>query len=243
VTEDQWNGCTDPTKMLEFLRASGILTERKARLFAAASCRKLWTLLADDRSRNAVERAERYADRECGDEELSIVRAAAQVAEAVTRAAEKSAEAAIWNAVLAEVWRAAGAEAAAAEAAARTTSADAWEAAQATAPAAAKAAATVADEDWNTAREAELAVQADLVRDIFGPLSFRPLAIDPSWLTSAVLTLAQSIYDLRSFDRLPELASRLEAGGCTDALLLDHLRGAGLHVRGCFALDAILGKD
>jgi len=41
---------------------------------------------------------------------------------------------------------------------------------------------------------------------------------------------------------LPELAAALEANGCRDADLLDHLRGPGPHVRGCWVLDLVLGK-
>jgi hypothetical protein len=39
------------------------------------------------------------------------------------------------------------------------------------------------------------------------------------------------------------LAGALEDAGCTDAELLGHLRGPGLHVRGCWALDLVLGKN
>ncbi len=42
--------------------------------------------------------------------------------------------------------------------------------------------------------------------------------------------------------RLAVLADALEEAGCTDTDLLTHLRSAGRHVRGCWALDAVLGK-
>src|SRR6516225_1318251 len=64
VTEAEWLACTAPQKMLEFLRASGKLTERKARLLSAACCRRIWTLLTDQRSRTAVEVIERVTDGE-----------------------------------------------------------------------------------------------------------------------------------------------------------------------------------
>jgi hypothetical protein len=38
------------------------------------------------------------------------------------------------------------------------------------------------------------------------------------------------------------LVDAVEASGCTDAQMLTHLRGAGEHQRGCFALDALLRK-
>src|SRR5262245_57779436 len=42
--------------------------------------------------------------------------------------------------------------------------------------------------------------------------------------------------------RLLVLADALEEAGCADADLPGHLRGPGPHVRGCWALDLILGK-
>jgi hypothetical protein len=43
--------------------------------------------------------------------------------------------------------------------------------------------------------------------------------------------------------RLSILADALEEAGCTEADLLSHLRGSGPHVRGCWALDLLLGKE
>ncbi len=85
------------------------------------------------------------------------------------------------------------------------------------------------------------AAQADLLRDIVGdPL--HPVTILPSWLTPTVVALARHAYDSRQFEGLPILADALEDAGCDDVELLGHLRGPGPHVRGCFALDLVLGK-
>jgi hypothetical protein len=87
---------------------------------------------------------------------------------------------------------------------------------------------------------AALGRHAGLLRELFNP--FRPGALAPRWRTDAVARLAAVAYDERAFDRLPVLADALEEAGCTDAQLLAHLRGPGPHVRGCFALDEVLGR-
>ncbi len=84
--------------------------------------------------------------------------------------------------------------------------------------------------------------QAALVREIIGN-PFRPVAIDPSWLSSTAFALAQGIYDDKAFDRLPILADALQDAGCENADLLNHLRSEGPHVKGCWVLDLILGKS
>jgi hypothetical protein len=66
---------------------------------------------------------------------------------------------------------------------------------------------------------------------------------DPGWDDRTVAGLAQVIYEEQAFDRLPILADALEDAGCTEADLLGHLRGPGLHVRGCFGLDLVLGRE
>ena len=78
--------------------------------------------------------------------------------------------------------------------------------------------------------------------DIFGNPG-RPMSIDVTWLTSTVVYLAQSIYNDRAFDRMPILADALEDAGCTNASILEHCRSAGQHVRGCWVVDLVLGKE
>jgi hypothetical protein len=72
------------------------------------------------------------------------------------------------------------------------------------------------------------------------------VSIDPPWLTQDgghVTRLARDIYDGRSFDRMPGLADALVAAGCRTTAVLEHCRHPGPHVRGCWALDLLLGKS
>jgi hypothetical protein len=85
--------------------------------------------------------------------------------------------------------------------------------------------------------------QADLVRDISGPLPFRPIRLDPSWRTHAVMALATAIYDDRRWDDMPVLGDALQEAGCSDAELLAHCHGPAFHARGCWALDLLLNKE
>ena len=101
------------------------------------------------------------------------------------------------------------------------------------------------EDEWEPATEpeqlAEMAIQADHVRDIFGN-PFRPATVDLAWLIPKVVDLARFIDEDRAFDRMPELADALEEAGCIDAEMLSHCRSRADHVRGCWVIDAILGK-
>jgi hypothetical protein len=110
----------------------------------------------------------------------------------------------------------------------------------------------VSNKVWELAQAAvpgvfpdDLRVGTAILRDVFGN-PFHPLPmIDASWLSwegGGIPRLARAIYDKRCFDQLPELADALERAGCDNTELLDHCRGSGPHVRGCWVLDALLGK-
>jgi hypothetical protein len=82
-----------------------------------------------------------------------------------------------------------------------------------------------------------------LLYEVFGN-PFRPVAFDPAWRTSDATALATGIYEDRAFDRMPILADALQDAGCTSDDLLNHLRDPhATHVRGCWALDLVLGKE
>ena len=68
MTENDWNACNDPQKMLEFLSTHG--SDRKLRLFACACARRHWELLPDDSCRCAVEISEQFADGQASKDDL-----------------------------------------------------------------------------------------------------------------------------------------------------------------------------
>ncbi len=86
-------------------------------------------------------------------------------------------------------------------------------------------------------------ILGDLLRDIFGN-PFRPVVVDPSWRTSDVLALADGMYESRDFSPMPILSDALQDAGCNSDDILTHCRDAnGVHVRGCWVVDLVLGKE
>jgi hypothetical protein len=87
------------------------------------------------------------------------------------------------------------------------------------------------------------AVAHQLLIDIFGN-PFRPVAFDPAWRSESAVALARTAYESRNFTLLPILADALEEAGCDHADILSHCRQPdGVHVRGCWVVDLVLGKS
>jgi hypothetical protein len=181
MTENEWLSCDDPRPMLEFLR--GKVSERKARLFDCACCRKQLQgtqhPTADERGWMSVEVSERYAER-------------------------------------------------------RTMKSD-------------NPGYFRVNDSYVYFKGASIPLA--LLHDIFGN-HFRPVSIEPVLLTTTVMNLASAAYEERAlpsgeFDtaRLAILADALEEAGCANADILNHLRGPGPHVRGCWVIDLLIGKS
>jgi hypothetical protein len=228
MTEQEWLACTDPTPILEFLR--GKASGRKLRLFACTCCRRIWKFLADE-PRGWVEIAEQYADGMVKQQELNKAEAVAK--SAVGRSDGLAANTDAFSAAIAALDSM------------DSTSADVAStlAANAVAHERTRGQETIAG--WDDAWKDERVVHTQLLRDIFGN-PFRPPGTDPAWLTwsdCTVVKVAQAVYDEEVFDRLPILADALEEAGCTNADILSHCRSEGPHVRGCWVIDLILGKQ
>jgi hypothetical protein len=255
-------GPAEPSRVARPKAVASIRSERKVRLFAVGCCRRVWELLGDERSRRAVEVAEGYADRRATKEELSA--AVTEAREAVSDPA--GAAFAVWAAAGGErvfktvVWAAAwvAREAARALAGIPHTPTDRWEAAMAVAGIPHTPTDPVTPLDELTPRQeqalrSEWGWQAALLRCIAGNPFRPPPPVPPGWLTwnnGTIPRLAQVAYEERQLPsghldsaRLAVLADALEEAGCQEPELLDHLRGPGPHVRGCWPVDLILGKE
>jgi hypothetical protein len=237
--------------MLAYL--SGKASNRKYQLFACACCRRLLGLFPNTIIRQITEFAERDTDQLTSMDELGQVESAVvswREARSSHGAAfrETTAEASAVNTAHSLIERRPMLREALARYVARDAAATVRTAANdrrmvRLAPAAEVVA--VARATWQAAQAAhvkELQAQAALLRDIVGN-PFRPAALRPSCRPPEVVYFAQTIYDQRAFEWLPELAASLEEAGCTDADILAHCRQPGEHVLGCWALDLVLSME
>jgi hypothetical protein len=99
----------------------------------------------------------------------------------------------------------------------------------------------------------ELGQQAILVHDIFGNPFRHLLRLSQAvlaWNDGIIPRIAEAIYEERLLPegtldnvRLTILADALLDAGCDDEELIAHCRSERPHVRGCWAVDLILGKE
>jgi hypothetical protein len=241
MTEEQWLACTDPKPMLEFLR--GKASDRQLRLFACACCRRVWHSIPPY-DRRTVEVAEAFADGLATMEELTD---SCQVSESRPGSLDEgnfdpAGEGEEYDPYCVP-WPSSATSACALDAEDAAGDASYWSARL--------AGWTRPDEVYRD----EVKAQAQLLRDVIGS-PFRPVPPKRgvkrwkeqlrsllAWNHGTVPRIAQAIYDERSFDRMPILADALEDAGCTDRAMLDHCRQPVKHVRGCWVVDLLLGKE
>jgi hypothetical protein len=102
-------------------------------------------------------------------------------------------------------------------------------------------AVAVGRQTWGYRQERR--AHADLLRDVFGN-PFRPVAFNSEWRTDAAVAIAKGMYESRDFGAMPILADALQDAGCDNDDILNHCRDAsGIHVRGCWVVDLVLGKE
>jgi hypothetical protein len=215
MTEAEWLACEAARPMLSFLGERG--SPRKLRLYACASCRSQWDRLERESSRKAVLTAEQFADGACPKSVLLKAGSAARGGQGpdftVAGAARCCAYA---DALLAALF---------------TTD------------------AVLADRRTVLRKDAKNAQLAGLVRDVFGN-PFGTSVLNRARLTPEAASLGQAAYEKPHLPsghldnaRLAVLSDALEEAGCTHTDILIHLRSPGPHVRGCWALDLVLGKE
>jgi hypothetical protein len=236
MTEAEWLAGEDPAPLLEWARGGGGPGDRKLLLFLCACGRRLGPLLTDERSLEAIRVVERFADSAATKGEVMQALQGAEAAMEDFKDADDvdphlgaaiAAHDIAWSAASGvDIGFVAGLANAAAEAAA-TASTDAMP--------------EVTREAWESARLAEKAGQAALLREVLGN-PFRPAAVDPAWRTPSVLALARAIDQGPAFERMPQLADALAEAGCGDPAVLSHGRSPAGHVRGCWLVDALLGR-
>ncbi len=235
MTEAEWLTYIDPGPMLEFLK--GKASDRKFRLFSCACYRRIWHKLPEV-SRQAVEVAEQFVDGKATPVELRSVRqlVVSQPGGSEWLAVRNEAESHPMGSEWLAVRKASGYSASAA--ASSAASKFSW------------------TSDGRYAHEpfvSECKFQTIIVREVFGnPLrSMPPLPASVlTWNDSTVRRIAEVIYDERYLPegtldnaRLAILADALEEAGCTNADILNHCRQPGEHVRGCWVIDLLLGKE
>ena len=217
MTEADWLAASDPTPMLVFVRDKA--SDRKLRLFGCGCSRQAWSLQVSQATRAAVDAAEAFAD--------GLLDAAS------LRAAREAAGGAQDRMALNEIPFNGQAISAA-----RAGPQVRW----VEVPAGSRAAPDLSQRfGAANAVNLERNTQAELFRCIFGN-PFRPVTLDPSWLTTTVIALAEGIYQDRAFDRLPILADALQDSGCDNEDVLNHCRSDRPHVRGCWVIDLLTGR-
>jgi hypothetical protein len=244
VTESEWWSAPDPLNVIDWLFFDTPAAERKFRLFAAACCRRVEQVIRVPEALDALECAERFADGF-----VSVTEASASCQRAIGAYQDR------WRGQLdptneadacrAVIWALSDFK----DLRSPYHRSRAWYESEDAFPypywSASDAVEAVTNTDASSiARvESEKLAQVRLLHDIFGPLPFRDVVVNPSWLTSDVLALARGIYDDRAFDRMPILADALQDAGCDSDDILFHCRDAtAAHVRGCWVVDLLLGR-
>jgi hypothetical protein len=227
MTEKQWLACRRPVKLLREARLG--LSERKLRLLLVASCRRVWNLLIDERSRSALAVAERHADGRATDEELiNAHRSAARAAMSFRDRRERRkflwdqnfAATAVTELCSQNLWV--------------VHPDNYWYHPYSSTPAQMRSHAAAVFECLQSGYREQIAIFRHIVGN-----PFRPYAAPGAWPTT-VVALAESVYEGDSAARLPLHDALLE---CGHPALAEHCAADPIHPKGCWVIDLITGRD
>jgi hypothetical protein len=223
MTFDDWQTCRDLDTLLTYARRRGHFSDRKRRLFACACCHKLGRLLPEAH-RRALAVAERFADGLALRAELDAAWSAAYHDPATLT------NHAAWAACTA----AGAGEAVLTQGYLSTVSLYA-----ANALGSRQLRACSEGPGNSPAWHVERARHRALLRDVMPPPRAMGLDVRAS---PAAVAVARWIYEAQRFEDLPILADALEEAG-VGGEILEHGRQLGEHVRGCWVLDLLLGRQ
>jgi hypothetical protein len=225
LDERTWLSAIEPGRLLDYLQTCSPFPERRLRLWACACARRVWHLLSDEWSRNAVELAEQLADGLLSVEKRDAAETAAREASnAILEAVEKARKSSPQHLhrLLAE-----------------TSAADAAFYSVFRELAASRCADQAADAmlciNSSEGYASERAAQTELLRHIFGN-PWRPLPVPAVW-SATVLALAK-VHHAGADVSIALHDALVDAG---QAEYAEHFK-EGFHPKGCAWLDAILGR-
>jgi hypothetical protein len=235
MTEAEWLACEDPTPLMASLQRNA--SDRKLRLFAVACRRRIEPILARDRpdryedGRQAVLTSERYADGRATGEELREAYYAAEFCLGGDGYQPFRDVACHDRSDLVDMPMKTLDELLGSEFLRLRDPTDPDHL------------PLEARKVIEAVERQEMAIQVLFLRDIFGnPFRRRP-KIKKAWRTDTAMSLARTTYEARDFSAMPILADALQDAGCDSDDVLNHCRRDGPHIRGCWVVDLVLGKE
>jgi hypothetical protein len=230
MTESEWLTCADPGEMYNLV--GDAIGDRRLRLFGCDCVRGVWNDLPVQSLRDAIETCERIADGTATVEELRAAKGTADAAyEGIGDIIADHSAIAVAALCQPKPSFSMGGGSSAGIAA---VAAEAWSGDELSFDAA-----------WEKAKQAH----SHLLRDIVGN-PFRRSRRERIRVTPDVIGAAKAIYGEPELPsgylnnkRLAALGDKLKKAGCTDADILEHCREPGPHVRGCWVVDLVLGKE
>jgi hypothetical protein len=232
MTREEWFAVGSPVNLLLYLHENKLISERKARLFGVACARRAWAWMVNEPNRHAIEIAEQYADSRCGKKVLkaALLDLSGRTGPATPATFDADAIAIAQQVCVSR--RRCRLDSLTVSMVGRTCALMYAAGGHGVGP--------------------ELCALSELVRCVFSPPGFcwtkSPVL---AWRDGLIPKLAQAAYDGRTLpdghlkpDRLKILADSLEDTGCEETELLGHLRARGhCHVRGCWAVDILTGRQ